>query len=113
MKKKKKKIPIFKSEEEEARFWGAHSPLDYAQEFKEVKDPFKFDSRLLKKAAKRQEERKRLLTLRIGQRQVDLAKIIAKWKGLGYQTQMRLWVMEGIRREIAAHPEIKRYFASH
>jgi hypothetical protein len=28
--------------------------------------------------------------LKVGQRQIDLAKVIAKWKGIGYQTQMRI-----------------------
>lgn len=37
-----KKLPKFKSEEEEARFWDTHSPLDYPNEFTEVKEPFEF-----------------------------------------------------------------------
>lgn len=109
---RKKKIPKFKSEGKEARFWDKHSPLDYPGEFIDVKKPFKLSSSLLKKIARRREERKRLLTLRMGQRQIDLAKLIAKMKGLGYQTQMRMWVIEGIQREIRMHPEIKRFFTS-
>ncbi len=35
-----------KSEEEEARFWDTHSPLDYPNEFMEVKEPFKFTPEL-------------------------------------------------------------------
>ena len=107
-----KKIPEFKSEEEEARFWDTHSPLDYPDEFVEVKKPFKFAPALLKEAAKRQEERKRSLTLRMGQLQIDLAKVIAKYKGLGYQTLMRMWVIEGIRKELEAHPEVKKLVTS-
>ena len=101
-----KKIPKFKNEKEEARFWDTNSPLDYPKEFSEAKEPFKFAPALLKKAAQEQQERKRTLTLRMGQRQIDLAKIIAKYRGLGYQTLMRLWVIEGIRQEMKAHPEI-------
>ncbi len=108
----KKKLPKFKSEEDEARFWDTHSPLDYPDEFVEVKEPFKFAPALLRKVAKRREERKRSLTLRMGQLQIDLAKVIAKDKGLGYQTLMRMWVIEGIRKELEAHPEIKKLFAS-
>lgn len=103
-----KKIPKFKSEKEEARFWDKHSPLDYPDEFVEVDKPFKFAPTLLKKIIKRREERKRLLTLRIGQRQVNLTKIIAKLKGLGYQTLMRMWIIEGIRKELKLHPEIRK-----
>ncbi len=103
-----KKLPKFKSEEEEARFWSTHSPLDYPKEFAEVKEPFAIAPGLLKEAARRREERKRLLTLRMGQRQIDLAKVIARQKGLGYQTLMRMWVVEGIRKELAIHPEVKQ-----
>lgn len=59
-----KKMPKFKTEKEEARFWDTHSPLDYPSEFMDVKEPFEFDQGLLKKAAQRREERKRSLTLR-------------------------------------------------
>lgn len=44
----KKKLPRFKSEEEEARFWDTHSPLDYPGEFTKVKEPLKFSPELLK-----------------------------------------------------------------
>ncbi|MBU4468338.1 MAG: BrnA antitoxin family protein [Candidatus Omnitrophica bacterium] len=101
-----KKIPKFKTEEEEARFWDIHSPLDYPGEFVDVKESFEFAPSLLKKAAERRQERKRSLTLRMGQRQIDLAKIIARYRGLGYQTLMRIWVIEGIHQEIKMHPEI-------
>ena len=107
-----KKIPKFKTEEEEARFWDTHSPLDYPGEFMDVKAPFEFAPALLKKAAERRAERKRLLTLRMGRQQIDLAKLIAHWKGLGYQTQIRIWVIEGIRREIQEHPEIRKLLIS-
>ncbi len=106
----KKKMPKFKSEKEEARFWDTHSPMDYVSEFVDIEEPFKINQAVIKKAAGKRAERKRLLTLRMEQRQIDLAKVIAEWKGLGYQTQMRVWVVEGIRREIAAHPEIKKFF---
>lgn len=107
-----KKVPKFKSEEEEARFWDTHSPLDYPGEFVEAKEPFEFAPELLRKVAGRKEERKRSLTLRMGQHQIDLAKFIAKYKGLGYQTLMRMWVMEGIREEFGAHPELRKLLAS-
>lgn len=107
-----KKPPKFKSEEEEARFWARHSPLDYPGEFRKVKEPFRFSPDLVKEAISKREERKRLLTLRMGRQQIDLAKIIAHWKGLGYQTQIRMWVIEGIRREIRENPEIRKFVTS-
>ena len=104
----KKKIPKFKTEKEEARFWETHSSLDYPEQFTEVKEPFEFSAALLKKVAKKRDERKRHLTLRMGQHQIDLAKVIAKYRGLGYQTLMRMWVIEGIHKEIKIHPELKK-----
>ena len=53
--KKPKKIPKFKSEKEAAEFWSKHSPLDYPDEFKEIKKPFQFDVDFLKKMAKETE----------------------------------------------------------
>lgn len=52
---KKKKLPKFKSEEQEARFWDTHSPLDYPDEFTEVKEPLtkKFIDTLKKSHKKR------------------------------------------------------------
>ena len=41
-----------KSEEEEARFWDTHSPLDYPDEFTEVKEPFEFTNGYMKKSQK-------------------------------------------------------------
>ncbi|MFC2149248.1 CopG family antitoxin [Candidatus Auribacterota bacterium] len=103
-----KKLPKFKTEKEEALFWEKHSALDYTDEFTDAEKPFEFAPKLLKKAANKREERKRSLTLRMGQDQIDLAKVIAKMQGLGYQTLMRMWVIEGIRKEIKTHPEIRK-----
>ena len=108
----RKKLPKFKSEEEEARFWATHSPLDYPDEFTDIEEPFEISPSLLKKVAKRREERKRLLTLRIGQHQIDLARVVARRRGIGYQTQMRMWVIEGMHKDIAAHPEIRKLLAA-
>lgn len=108
----KKKMPKFKTEKEAARFWETHSPLDYPEEFTDVKEPFEFSSALIKKVKKKRDERKRHLTLRMGQQQIDLAKVIAKYRGLGYQTLMRMWVIEGIHKEMEIHPQLKKFLAS-
>ncbi len=108
----KKKIPKFKSEKEEAQFWDTHSPLDYKDTFSDIKESIEFDPVLLKRVANRRAERKRFLTIRIGQRQVDLTKVIAKEKGLGYQTLMRMWVIEGIHKELKGHPEFLKFIPS-
>ena len=105
---RRKTIPHFKSEKEEALFWETHSPLDYPAQVGDIEDPFAFSPALLKKIAARKKERKQSLTIRIEQQQIALAKIIAGQKGLGYQTQMRMWIREGIHKELQEHPEIKK-----
>jgi len=104
----KKKIPEFRSEKEEALFWGEHSPLDYPDETVEVKRPFEFALYLLKRAAKEHKEKKRSLTFRIEQSQILLAKIIAKRRGDNYQSLLRKWIREGICKEIKGNPGIER-----
>lgn len=103
----KKKIPEFKNEKEEAKFWAKHSPLEFLDEFVEEKAPFEFTMELLKKAAEEHMEKKSALTLRMEPSQIYLAKIIAKTKGDKYQSLMRRWIRERILREVKDHPEIE------
>ena len=103
----KKRIPKFKSEKEEALFWSKHSPLDYPDEAKETEQPFRFALSLLKSAAKEHKEKKQLLTLRMEQSQIYLAKIIAKIYGDHYQSLMRKWIRERIYKELKDHPDIE------
>ena len=103
-----KKIPKFKSEEEEARFWSENSPLDYPDEFTEEEKPFKFDINLLRKAAQKLKERKTSLTFRMEESQILLAKIIARRRGDHYQTLMRRWIRERILRELRENPEVEK-----
>ena len=78
----KKIIPKFRTEEEEARFWDTHSPLDYPDEFTKVKEPFKFAPALLRKAARRREARRRSLTLRMDKEAYEKLEALAmKEKG--------------------------------
>lgn len=44
-----KKIPKFKSEKEEAKFWDSHSPLDYSDEFVDVEKPMEISPALIEK----------------------------------------------------------------
>jgi predicted DNA binding CopG/RHH family protein len=104
----KKKMPSFKSEKEEALFWDKKSLLDYPDEVREIKDPFQYALYLLEHAAKEHKEKKRLLTFRMEQSQILLAKIIAKKKGDNYQSLFRKWIREGILRELKGNPEIEK-----
>ncbi len=106
--KRKKKIPKFKSEKEAARFWSEHSPLDFKEEFTEVKEPFNLDPALIKRIARERREKKRSVTFRIEPSKIDLVKIIAKRYGSAYQATMRIWINEKIHEELKKHPEIRK-----
>ena len=95
------KIPEFKTEEEEQKFWDTHDSTDYLSDMEEI-EPFKFSETFMKKHQKT--DTKRHLTIRINQRDIEKTKVIAEEKGLGYQTLMRMWIVEGIKRE--THPPI-------
>ena len=93
-----KKLPNFKNEEEEAKFWATHSSADYWDEFEDVEEPIELEPELKKRIM--QNANKRLLTLRLEPYQIDVAKKIARRKSIGYQTLMRMWISEGIKREV-------------
>jgi hypothetical protein len=42
---------------------------------------------------------KKLLTIRMDPKQIEIARKIAQRKSIGYQTLMRMWIAEGIERE--------------
>ena len=104
-----KKIPKFKSEEEEAKFWSENTPIDYSGEFVTQKEPFKFAVDLLKKAAQKQKERKTSLTFRMEESQIVLIKFIAKSLGEDhYQTLMRKWIKEKVLKVLKENPEVEK-----
>ena len=39
------------------------------------------------------------ISIRLGSEQIAAAKKIAAAKSVGYQTQLRMWIAEGIKRE--------------
>jgi predicted DNA binding CopG/RHH family protein len=57
-------------------------------------------SRTLEKAIReRRAAAKSPISIRLGSEQIAAAKRIAAAKSVGYQTQLRMWIAEGIRRE--------------
>lgn len=75
-----KKLPKFKTEEEEARFWDTHRPLDYPGEFTEVKEPFKIAPSLLKLSKRECAKLKTLSLKEKGQEKPVTKKIIQNLK---------------------------------
>lgn len=93
------KIPKFKSLEEESEFWDTHSVLDYLEDTEPVEEPFT-DARPPKKP----------ISIRFDQSLIEAAKRIARTKGIGYQTLLRMWAHEGLRQELRrqALPKARR-----
>ncbi len=75
-----KKLPKFKSEGEEARFWDTHSPLDYPDEFTEVKEPFKIAPSHLKLSKVKRAKLKTLSLKEKGQEKPVTKKFIENLK---------------------------------
>lgn len=94
---KRKRLPKFKSAKQEARFWETHSLADYVGQMEDVTDLFTFAPQLIAKINERAQ--KRLLAIRLANWEIEKAKEIAKKRGMPYQTLMREWIDEGLRRE--------------
>jgi predicted DNA binding CopG/RHH family protein len=91
------KIPHFKSEQEESDFWDTHVVTDYLDELAPADVTF-VDTR----------PRKTMISLRLDPSAITQLKAIAHQKGVGYQTLMRMWVMERLEHEAKTRqPEIE------
>lgn len=86
MKRLVKKIPKFKSYQEEAKFWDTHSIADFKKELKktklEVKKPLKMT-----------------FTVRLDPKTVKELDSVAKEKGVGPRTLARMWLLEKLKEE--------------
>jgi predicted DNA binding CopG/RHH family protein len=82
------KIPKFQNEEEESSFWESHELTDFLEDT--VPTNFRFVG---------PRPRKVLISLRFDQETIDKLKVIAEHKGLGYQTLIRMWVIEQLAKE--------------
>ena len=82
------KIPEFASLEEEADFWDTHDSTDYLDDTTEVDVTF-VDAR----------PRKTQISLRLDPQTITRLKTVAARRGVGYQTLIRMWVMERLDQE--------------
>ncbi len=77
------KIPEFKDDLEESEFWDTHNSTQYLEETTPV------DTRFVGPRP-----RKVHITLRLDQETIDNLKVLAEHRGVGYQTLIRMWIME-------------------
>jgi hypothetical protein len=85
---KQRKPPRFGSVEEEAKFWQLHSPLEYRGVFRE--EPVEPSARL-----------DTLLAVRLDRDTTAMLRKIARAKGIGATTLLRLWTIERLTEEVA------------
>ena len=89
-----KKVPKFRTEEEEALFWDEHDSTEFIEDFEPIEIEL---SNELEDGILSKRELKKPITLRLEPNQIDAVKKIACKKGLPYQTLIRLWITERIR----------------
>ena len=91
-------LPRFASEAEAAEYFGTHSVADIWDKLPRAR-PVKLSPALSKAIRERHARRKAAISIRLEPYQIFQAKKIARRRSIGYQTQLRLWIAEGIRRE--------------
>jgi len=82
-----KKLPTFKTQEEEISFWDKHSISEYWGELEESADTF---------------ERPRLtpVTLKFDPLVLKKLKMLARKRGVSYNAYIRLLLAKGVEKEI-------------
>lgn len=109
-----KKIPKFKNEREEGRWYAAHKeePLEDAEDFSQEE----LDAILgqlppqeeAMKTAKKYRKKTRQTSIRLPIADIEMAKTIASHKGLSYQTWLKSVLHQAIEHEMASLSEGSR-----
>jgi len=82
------RIPHFVSEQEEAEFWATHDATEFLDQTEPIDVTFT-DAR----------PPKTQISLRFERHTIERLKAVSRRKGVGYQTLIRMWVMERLSRE--------------
>jgi len=91
-------LPKFKSYQEAAEYLESHSVAGVWDRLPEAPQAKPSDA-LARKIRDRHAQAKSPISLRLAPEQIVAAKRVAAAKSVGYQTQLRMWIAEGIRRE--------------
>jgi len=95
----KSPLQQFKSDQEAADYFETHSVAGVWDRLPETPQA-SLPPALAKKIRDRHARAKSPISLRLAPEQIAAAKHIAAAKSVGYQTQLRMWIAEGIRREV-------------
>ncbi len=91
-------IPDFANDEEAAEFFETHDTSQIWDQLTPVR-PFKLLPSQVRQIRERYLRRKQAASQLLNPAQLAAAKRIAKRKSIPYETQVHLWIAEGIRRE--------------
>jgi predicted DNA binding CopG/RHH family protein len=92
-------LPRFRSDNEAADYFQEHSVAGVWNQLPEA-TPSKVSKALDKSIRARHTAAKSPISIRLGPEQIAAAKKVAAAKSVGYQTQLRMWIAEGIKREV-------------
>ncbi|MCI0413176.1 BrnA antitoxin family protein [bacterium] len=91
MKKSEKKLPKFKSEDEEFDFWSSHDSMDFFGATEEIQEKLQISK------PKRAKQR---ITMLLDPRLKAALQKIAAEKGIPYQSLIQMWLREMVNLEI-------------
>jgi predicted DNA binding CopG/RHH family protein len=94
----KSPLPKFRSDHEAADYFESHSVAGVRDRLANTPQA-KPSPALAKKIRDRRAQAKSPISIRLAPEQIVAAKRIAAAKSVGYQTQLRMWIAEGLRRE--------------
>jgi predicted DNA binding CopG/RHH family protein len=94
----KSPMPKFKSDADAAEYFETHSVASIWDQLPKARQA-KLSQALTKKIRDRHARAKSPISLRLDPEQIAAAKRIAAAKSVGYQTQLRMWIAEGLKRE--------------
>jgi hypothetical protein len=101
MRAKRKKVPRFRTEADEAQFWSTHDSTEYWNDLEKVLEPFELDP-VLERTIDRRARQKKIISIRLEDWQIRLARAIAARRKVPYHSVIRAWIEQGIRSTRAA-----------
>ena len=93
----KLQLPVFKDEQEESEFWDTHDSTQFLEETTPAAIRFSGPH------PSHPRPRKVHISLRIDQETLDSLKSVAGQYGIGYQTLIRMWVMERLALQLKSN----------
>jgi predicted DNA binding CopG/RHH family protein len=97
LKKGPKRLPKFKTPEEEIRFFETHDMAPYWDQLEDVDEVLELAPALERRIRERM--KKRMVAIRLEEWQLHRAKEIARQKRVPYQRLLREWISQGLRSE--------------